>query len=62
MHGRKGEKRFCPGPMVSFQSARKVSSYLVKAKLHFLQRIVSSFKYLCLNINETTDTLLVVVL
>ena len=36
-------KVFCPGPMVSIQSARKVSSYLVRAKFT-LERTVSSFK------------------
>ena len=45
--------------MVSFQSARKVSSYLVRAKVYPLERTVSSFKCKksrcqpCLNVNET---------
>ena len=35
---------FSPGPMVSFWSARKLSSYLVRAKLHPLQRKIGSLK------------------
>ena len=31
-------------PMVSFQSARKISSYFVRAKLYPLQRKLGSFK------------------
>ena len=37
-------KTFSPGPMVSFRSARKLSSYLVRAKLNLLQRKVGSSK------------------
>ena len=37
-------KIFSPGPMVSFQSARKLSSYFVSAKLYSLQRKVDSSK------------------
>ena len=37
-------KVFIPKPMVSFRSARKLSSYLVRAKLYSLERKVSSFK------------------
>ena len=37
-------KTFSPGPMVSFRSARKLSSYLVRAKLYPLQRKVGSSK------------------
>ena len=50
---------FYPGPMVSFRSARKVSSYLVRAKVYPLERTVGSFKckksrcQVCLNVNET---------
>ena len=33
---------FLPGPMVSFRGARKLSSYLVKAKLYSLLRKVGS--------------------
>ena len=33
--------------MVSFRSARKLSSYLVRAKLYPLERRVSSYKYRC---------------
>ena len=35
---------FSPGPMVSFWSARKLSSYLVRTKLHPLQRKIGSSK------------------
>ena len=33
---------FTPAPMISFRSARKLSSYLVRAKLYPLERTVSS--------------------
>ena len=45
--------------MVSFRSARKVSSYRVRAKMYVLDRSVGSFKckegrcQVCLNVNET---------
>ena len=42
--GEKVKKVFYPGAMVSFRSARKVSSYLVRAKLYPLERTVGSFK------------------
>ena len=35
---------FTPKPMVSFRSSRKISSYLVRAKLYPVERIVGSFK------------------
>ena len=35
-------KTFSPGSMVSFRSARKLSSYLVRAKLYPLQKEVDS--------------------
>ena len=41
----KVKKVFTPKPMVSFRSARKLSSYLVRAKLYPLERKVGSFKY-----------------
>ena len=34
------EKEFTPGPMISFRSARKLSSYLVRAKLYLIERTV----------------------
>ena len=37
-------KTFSPGPMVSFRSARKLCSYLVRAKLYALQGKVGSSK------------------
>ena len=53
------ERVFTPGPMVSFRSARKISSYLVRAILYTLGRCVYSFKcggrrcQVCLNVMET---------
>ena len=53
-------KTFSPGPMVSFRSARKLSSYLVWAKLYPLQRKVGSSKYgkrrceVCNNVTGTS--------
>ena len=35
---------FTPKPMISFRSARKLSSYLVRAKLYSTYRTVGSFK------------------
>ena len=53
-------KTFSPGPMVSFRSARKLSSYLVQAKLYLLQRKVGSSKCdkrrceVCYNVTDTS--------
>ena len=53
------EKVFTRKTMVSFYSTRKLSSYLVRAKLYSLERKVGSFKckgqrcLTCLNVNET---------
>ena len=50
---------FTPGPLVSFRKARKISSYLVRAKPNPLERTVGSKKCgksrceFCLNIEET---------
>ena len=50
---------FSPGPMVSFPGARKLSSYLVRAKVYPLERKVGSSGcgkkrcQVCLNVNET---------
>ena len=50
---------FIPGPMVTFRSARKLSSYLARAKLYPIERIISSHKCkgkrceVCLNVQET---------
>ena len=38
------KKLFSPRPMVSFKSPRKISSYLVRAKLYPLDRVVGSTK------------------
>ena len=54
-----GEGVFTPGPMAPFHSARKISSYLVRAKLYPLERHDGSFKrrggccQVCLNVTET---------
>ena len=50
---------FTPGPMVSFRSYRKISSYLVRAKLYPVERSVGSFNckrpcyQICSYVNET---------
>ena len=50
---------FLDCPMVSFRSARKISSYLVSAKLYPLIKDVGSTKCgktkcdVCMNVNET---------
>ena len=57
--GQEVERIFTPDPMASFRSARKISSYLVRAKLYPLERRVGSFKcggrrcQVCLNVTET---------
>ena len=35
---------FMPGPMVTFRSSRKLSSYLVRAKLYPLERVTALCK------------------
>ena len=53
------ERVFTPGPMGSFRSARKSSSYLVRGKLYPFESRVGSFKcggkrcQICLNVTET---------
>ena len=50
---------FRPGPMFSFWGARKLSSYLLKAKIYPLKRSVGSFKrngkrcQACMNVTES---------
>ena len=50
---------FTPKPMISFRSARKLSSYLVRAKLYPTERTVGSYKCIrkrckvCIYVNET---------
>ena len=50
---------FTSAPMISFHSARKLSSYLVTAKLYPLERIVGSIQckrkrcQTCHNVKET---------
>ena len=51
---------FTPGPMATFCSARKLSSYLVRAKLYPIEQIFGSYKFkgkrckVCLNVQETS--------
>ena len=53
------ERVFTPCPVASFPSTRKISSYLVRAKLYPLESHVGSFKcggrrcQVCLNVTET---------
>ena len=52
---------FTPKPMISFQSARKLSSYLVRAKLYPNERTAVSYKSsgksceFCINVNDTSN-------
>ena len=52
------KKVFSPRPVVSFGSPRKISSYLVRAKLYPLDRVVGSTQCgkksceVCINISE----------
>ena len=54
------KKVFMTGPMVTFHSSRKLSSYLVRAKLYPLEGVTGSCKChgkrcaVCLNVNETS--------
>ena len=41
------KKVFTPRPIVSFRSACKLNSYLVRAKLYPLERMVGSYKCKC---------------
>ena len=56
--GKKVKNFFHVAPIVSFKSARKLSSYLVRAKLYPLQRTVGSFERnkprceVCINVIE----------
>ena len=56
----KTENVFTPGPMTTFRRARKLSSYLVRAKLYPIERIVGSHKCkgkrceVCLNVQGTS--------
>ena len=53
------KKLFTPRPMASFCRARKLNSYLVRAKLYPLERTIGSYKckgkrcQVCNNITET---------
>ena len=54
------EEVFMPGPMVIFRRSKKLSSYLVRAKLYPLERVTGTCKChgkrcaVCLNVNETS--------
>ena len=54
------QRVFTPGPMITFCSARKLNSYLVRAKLYPLERTVGSCKCygklceVCDNVTETS--------
>ena len=54
------KKMFTPKPMILFCSARKYSSYLVRAKLYPEEKTTAFFKWgnkrceLCLNVNEAS--------
>ena len=51
---------FMPGPMVTFRSGRKLSSYLVRVKLYLMERVTGLCKChgkrceVCLNVNKTS--------
>ena len=51
---------FTPRPMATFRSARNLSSYLIRARLNHIERIVGSHKCkgkvceVCLNVQETS--------
>ena len=55
-----GQRVFTPGPMITFRSTRKLSSYMVRAKLYPLERNVGSCKCyrkrceVCDNVTETS--------
>ena len=54
------KRAFTPKPIISFRSARKLSSYLVRTKLYPTERTVESYKCggksceVCININDTS--------
>ena len=48
------KKVFYPGPMVSFESARKVSSYLVRATVYPIERTIGSLK--CSDVNNSRSS------
>ena len=56
---REARALFSPGPMISFGSARRISSYLVRAKLYPLERCAGCRQCekrrwkVCTNVTET---------
>ena len=56
---REAKAAFSPGPMVSFRTAREISSYLVRGKLYPFERFVGSRQCkkrrceVCTNVTET---------
>ena len=57
---KEGEKAFTPKPMNSFRNSRKLSNYLVRAKMYPIDRVVGSKNSgskrseVCINVNETS--------
>ena len=53
---KEGEKAFTPKPMNSFRSARKLSNYLVRAKMYPVgsKNRGSKRSEVCINVNETS--------
>ena len=49
------KKVFYLGPMVSFESARKVSSYLLRATVYPLERTIGSLKCSDVNNGRSSD-------
>ena len=54
--GKEGEKVFTPKPTNSFRSARKLSNYLVRAKMYPVgsKNRGSKRSEVCINVNETS--------
>ena len=58
--GKEVKRVFTLKPIISFRSARKLSSYLVRAKLYFAERTVGSYRCggkrreVCINVKETS--------
>ena len=56
----KVKRMFTPKSIISFRSARKLSSYLIRAKLYSTERTIGFYKCggkrceVCINVNETS--------
>ena len=61
MYDNEVKRVFIAKPMISFRSAGKLSSYLVRAKLYPTETAEGSYKYgekrceVCINVNETSN-------